>query len=384
MITGKRVLCGAEPDYGHTLPALALAIDFRKMGNQLKAISVGERMNHVFEEYGVETAPTARKGPGGPDFGMVPILQDYKPDITICDASIPLWWAVLVQRPKCRISILRCEFLLGYRRRNLFAFDKFPFADVGPINRVFQQLGMKAIRDRREFCRAEIVAIPSVPEIDPLPEGYQEIYPDTSFVYTGPLLLKSGSPLSNSLRDWLSARRQNGVPILLITLGTAWGSGIYTMLADSLMGNDWAIIMVVPEEEERRSLQERNGPWLQVVGFTDLMELTELVDVVMHHCGHATLQTAVLAGKPSLTLPSGHYDREDNALRLEDLGCGRYLGHDFFRRGLNPAAISAEVKSILLDSAIHASVRGMSGVLRDFREKRGPGELMRALAAQAM
>jgi UDP:flavonoid glycosyltransferase YjiC (YdhE family) len=93
------------------------------------------------------------------------------------------------------------------------------------------------------------------------------------------------------------------------------------------------------------------------------------------------LHTVLLAGKPSLTLPSGQYDREDNALRLEDLACGRHLGHDFFRNGLDAHAFSVALGNVLTDDTVKKGVSAMSETVREYVENRGPAELGRVLAA---
>jgi len=151
------------------------------------------------------------------------------------------------------------------------------------------------------------------------------------------------------------------------------------MLADCLTRcSGFATVMVIPQEEVRGLLGQMCGSRFQVIHLTDLVELIQYVDVVMHHCGHATLQAVLLAGKPAITLPSGEYDREDNALRLEELACGRHLGHDFFRSGLNPGAISAVVKEMLTDSNIATGVTDMRKTICSYREK-GIPEFLRVL-----
>jgi UDP:flavonoid glycosyltransferase YjiC (YdhE family) len=105
------------------------------------------------------------------------------------------------------------------------------------------------------------------------------------------------------------------------------------------------------------------------------------VDVVVHHCGHGTLHTALLAGKPSLTLPSGHYDREDNALRLQDLDCGRHLDAAVLRKGGDAVAFSTVVTELLTDSAIQKGVAAIASIVADYVDTRGPAELGRVLAA---
>jgi UDP:flavonoid glycosyltransferase YjiC (YdhE family) len=303
------------------------------------------------------------------------VFEAVQPDVTICDWNKPMWLALQAWRPPCTVSILRCEVLLGYQRRNMFFMNKFPFENpyaVSWTNDCLIRVGLSPVSDWRNLCKADIIVVPSVPQLDPLPVGAEETYRESVFVYTGPLLLSAGADIPEALGEWIASCRQRGTPVVLVTLGTAWGSKIYRVLAEHF-------IMVVPDEKERRDLEQGNGPRFQAVGVIDLRRVIERVDLVVHHCGHGTVHSVLLGGKPSLTLPSGEYDREDLALRLEDLCCGRHLGHDFFRNGFDPHAFAAVANTVLTDSGIERGVAAMSSTVKKYVETRGAAALGRAL-----
>jgi UDP:flavonoid glycosyltransferase YjiC (YdhE family) len=372
MTNNNKVLCSAADAYGHTIPALALGLALQARGGQLKMTSFGERMGRLFQRYGVAIEAVSSQHPDR-ESQLKTMLLEYEPDVTVCDWSMSLWAALTAWRPRCRVSILRCELLPGYRRRHLFLPDKFGFYRADDINRandIIRQLGGTPLtRDQRELFDAEVIVVPSIPEIDPLPEQVVDFYPAATFLYTGPLLLSPADSIPDQLKEWLLHHHREGVPVMLVTLGTVWGAPIYTMLANCLAEIDIAVIMVIPQEEIRCILEKTCGPRFQITALTDLLELAQYADVVMHHCGHATLQTVLLAGKPSITLPSGEYDREDNALRVEALACGRHLGHEFFRDGLNAKEITSVVNEVLLDPGIAEGVAVVSNIVRQYRER---------------
>jgi UDP:flavonoid glycosyltransferase YjiC (YdhE family) len=386
MLSGKKILCAGAPIYGHTVPVLALGLELRKAGNDVQMVSYNDTTRDVFRRYQMSTTPV-KVWPNDPAQNLLEvkeILETYQPDVTICDWSKALWLALQAWRPACRVSILRCELLFGYQRRNQVLPGKFPFETVGALDHMndgLSKAGLDRLADWRDLCRAEIIVVPSIPEIDPLPEGVRDHYPESTFVYTGPLLLPIGGPTPAALKEWIASSQRNGSPVILVTLGTAWETNMYTVLADSLERSEFAVVMVVPDEVERLRLEQRNGSRFQAIGLTDLRDLAQRVDVVVHHCGHGTLHTVLLAGKPSLTLPSGQYDREDNALRLQDLGCGRHLDHEYFSNGLDAHALSAAAESVLTDNTIREGVSAISKTLSEYVEKRGPAELGRVLAA---
>ena len=69
--------------------------------------------------------------------------------------------------------------------------------------------------------------------------------------------------------------------------------------------------------------------------------------------------------------------------RLEDLGCGRHLGHDFFRHGLDAHAFSVAAMNVLTDNSIKKGVSAMSKAVWEYVQNRGPAEVGRALAAHS-
>jgi UDP:flavonoid glycosyltransferase YjiC (YdhE family) len=377
MTTGKKVLSAASPIYGHTVPALRLALELQSLGNELRVISYGAQMAELFNAYGVATVRNATKPPFDAFDKCVretlSILETYQPDVTISDLSFDLWWALRRWRPTLRISILRGEEMPGYKPRNPFLVKNSQANTEGRLkllNEFCRHQGWPLLKYLEELFDADLIVIPSIPQIDPLNERTLEAYPHSRFVYTGPLLLPIGRSVSDFLKEWIDERHEEGMPILLITLGTVWGAGLYTIMAECLESMDFALIMVVPDSEERGHLEHRNGHRLQAIPLTDLHELSGLSDVVLHHCGHATLHTVLLAGKPSITVPSDESEREDNALRLEELACGRHLGHDFFRKGINADALNAAVRDVLLDRRIQIGVKAVSKTIQHYIDKR--------------
>ena len=381
-----KVLCTAAAGFGHMIPVISLATKLRDAGHDVSLLTRDDETAAFAAENRIpglslpKESPTAAWEP----FLAVPVLQSHHPDITINDWDISLWLALRAWQPACRVSILRCEQLLGYRRRNLFLSDKFGLAtgrSTRMFNAVLEQGGYAPLGNSRELFAGDLIVIPGVPQLDPLDERAQEFYPASTFVYTGPLFMPTAAPVADSLSDWLAQKRHEAVPIILITLGTvAWGDWLYEELANCFAGGEFAVVMIVPAEPVRRDLEARNSSWLRVTGMTDFLSLARQADLVVHHCGHATTQLILLAGKPSLTLPSGDYDREDNALRLEDLGCGRHLGHDFFRRGIRPAEVAQAARELLQSSAIGRGVAVMSKVIEEYVATRGYAEVARALA----
>ena len=97
---------------------------------------------------------------------------------------------------------------------------------------------------------------------------------------------------------------------------------------------------------------------------------------VVHHGGTGTTALALRAGVPALVVPwaSWAVDRAFNAVRVEELGAGRYLTRPEF----GAAAATAALLELLDDPAYRAAARAFS---RRIALEDGLGELVRAVAA---
>jgi UDP:flavonoid glycosyltransferase YjiC (YdhE family) len=401
MVKGKKVLAAAANAFGHTIPALKLATELQKLGNETKMLTFGDTFNDLMKHYGV--VPKLFSGQQGLKgiLKMKSILNDLKPDITITDFVPDFWfalWGKKQQRspflarfakkdwqPKCRVSIMRPDTLIGYARINFLMPDVMGIENgswTRYANSVLRSMKMEPAADGREIAGAEVIVIPSIPAMDPLPENVSNFYPNAHFVYTGPLLLPIEAPLSPDLEDWLLTRRMEGIPIVLITLGTLWrhSNYIYKLLAECFEDSQFAVVMVLPIKEDRDLLKPKNGPRFYATAMVNLLALTRQVDVVIHHSGHATSQTVVLAGKPAITITSGQPDREDIAIRLENLNCVRHLGNDFFKNGLQPKEIQHAVNQVLHDSTIRAGVAAMSQGIQEYIEQKGIQDFVKAVS----
>jgi len=382
MISGHRVLCSAASALGHAVPTAALALEFQRQGNDVLAITYSGKLAEFYGRVGipcVDLQPTS----GKQEVAMLlSLCSDFDPDITVCDWAGALQIVQFLAAPRCRLSILRCENFLGNVRLSPYLPNKFA---VGPIPRqstfgkLLRLFNQPPISDYRLIHGTEIVVVPSLPEFDPPPPDAERNYPNSMFVYTGPLLLDCFDPAPAALQSWVIQERQRGKRIVLVTTGTAWGREFCVNLAKSMDRARFSCIMTISDKKTLQVLKECAHPNLIVVGPSRLQDLISQADAVIHHCGHGTFQSVLLAGKPSITVPSFEFDREDNALRLEDLGCSIHLNDGVLRRGLNIEQLNDAVDNVLSDGKIAAATACMSRKVSAFTAERGPGYVLKIL-----
>jgi UDP:flavonoid glycosyltransferase YjiC (YdhE family) len=272
---------------------------------------------------------------------MLETLAHSRPDITICDWRHDFWLARRLVPPRCSVSIVRCQQLFGYRRLSTHLPDKFA-ANPARLSPWLVEKGLRPLRTLRELYLDDVVVVPSIPELDP-PSIHPSRYDECRVVYPGPLSFFDHSTPSREVRAWITRQRIDGRKILLVTLGTVWGDEYLEEFASYFGAQTFATLMVVMHPEIRRRLNARGHRHLLAIDFSPLLPLMRAVDIVMHHAGQATSLTTLLARKPALILPSGHCDREDTAIRLERLACGRRLSERSLRRGVDIVPLMREM-----------------------------------------
>jgi UDP:flavonoid glycosyltransferase YjiC (YdhE family) len=381
MISGKRVLCAANPIPGHAVPTAALGLEFQRAGNEVVMVTHHGKPADLYRRVGlacIDLRPASRRETLAM---MLDLFADFDPDITVCDWRLDLWLAQQTFAPRCRVSVLRCEQFIGYVRRSPFLPDKFglgkPLPETAEANTVLRFLNQRGLSDLRTLYRTEAIVVPSLPQLDPPPSSRD--YPDSEIVYTGPLFVDCFDPPPPSLGIWSAEQRRQGRAVVLVTTGTAWGSQFLESLARSMDRAGFSCVMAIADEQARRTVQGHGHPHLLIVDGARLQDLAAASDAVIHHCGHGTLQAVILAGKPSITIPSFEYDREDNALRIEELGCGVHLSDAVYRRGLDIEQLNAAVDRVLGDGRIAAATAAMSRTMAEFVAERGAGHLLRVL-----
>jgi UDP:flavonoid glycosyltransferase YjiC (YdhE family) len=331
--TGLRVVCAAQPVLGHAIPVSILAEALKAAGHDVHMVVHDDPVRRFYLRRGLRQQLRARRGAAHDPDAMLSLLREVQPDVVVCDWRKDLWLATQVMRPRCTVSILRCEQFIGYRRLSTHLPNKFP--GHWPGTSWLERHGLRRLRRVRELYRADVMVVPSLPELDPPPPHLHLHYPRSRFVYTGPLTIDAEGPLPAPVTRWLAARRRERRRVLLVTLGTAVGAPLHRRFAAHLQRHSLATLMTVPDERLRAELAAHSSEDLLLVGFSPLLSLMRTADVIMHHGGHATSLLAALSGRPTLTVPTFEYDREDMAIRLERLGCNARLSARSFAAGLD-------------------------------------------------
>ncbi|KQM32215.1 hypothetical protein ASE55_16665 [Chryseobacterium sp. Leaf201] len=160
--------------------------------------------------------------------------------------------------------------------------------------------------------------IPGIASIERLPENIED---RDSYFYSGPLIVmdKPSKNLSEKLGEFLESNKDKS--IVFITTGTIDKTPIDRYI-EFFVKQDYAVITtcnceinkVYPESIFHNNLL----PLHYICGISNL---------VIHQCGSGMYHYPIINGVPSLTIGTQCFDREDIALRLQELGVSSHIPH---------------------------------------------------------
>jgi UDP:flavonoid glycosyltransferase YjiC (YdhE family) len=190
--------------------------------------------------------------------------------------------------------------------------------DIAPVfSPALLQWGLPSIRRAEDLLDGDLLIIPSIPELDPVPADAERTH------YVGPLVRSCTA--DKNLPDWLAAL-QGARPIVYVTVGGGSNAvrrmNLLPFWESAFAGTDWEIIVStggrpVPGRWRRRGTL-RVFPWVPGAA------MVARADGVVFHGGYGTMMETVRAGVPSVVVPF-HSEQESNGRRLQQSGAAKVL-----------------------------------------------------------
>ncbi len=170
----------------------------------------------------------------------------------------------------------------------------------------------------KQYGNPKVKIIPGIPTIERLPDDIQE---RESYFYSGPLLVmdKPSKVLSARLEEFFNLNKQK--PIVFITTGTVDKTPIEKFI-EFFVKRGYAVITTCN--------CEINEAYKDAVFYNKLLPIhyiCGLSNLVIHQCGSGMYHYPIMNGVPSLTIGTQCFDREDIALRLQELGVSGHIPH---------------------------------------------------------
>jgi UDP:flavonoid glycosyltransferase YjiC (YdhE family) len=230
--------------------------------------------------------------------------------------------------------------------------------DVRPVyNPVLARWRMPLIDRAEDLLVGDLLLVPSIPELDPLPEGLPTTH------YVGPLIQTQS--IATSPPNWLIAWSTDH-PLVYATLGggadPVAGVGLFRVLYKALADLPVRVVASTGTRVQPTSLPPAPKNFI-VRSWVPGLAVIARSAVVLFHGGYGTMMEAVHHGVPSLIIPF-HSEQEANGRRLEASGVGIVIPHSTgpytpvkirWRRGSFSPLVSAEstIRSSGLRNAVH-------------------------------
>ncbi|HHH42439.1 MAG TPA: hypothetical protein ENK56_10615 [Chloroflexi bacterium] len=190
--------------------------------------------------------------------------------------------------------------------------------DVRPVfNPLLEAWGLPPIRRAEELLDGDLLLVPSIPELDPLPPNLERTH------YVGALVRRD--PRAVAPAPWfeaLSPRR----PVVYVTVGGGAdlvdGPPFFETVYDAVIGTAWQVVVASGRFDPRQLPSP--PPSVRLERWVPGRAMIARADAVLFHGGYGTTMEVVAAGKPAVIVPF-HTEQEANGRRLEAAGAARVL-----------------------------------------------------------
>ncbi len=302
--------------------------------------------------------------------------SEFKPDVVVDDTSLVTAYTRQIRRLP-RVTLLRTGIFPNVPPKNPrhthsmgHAADQLPSV---------AEYGFEPYRDFRDFFQAEVKIVPGIRSIELAGEALER---DPSCFFSGPLLFDDVDITPRAPLEVFMARNHNKRRVYL-TYGGTQGRDAPLEIVECIhrmLERDIAVVSNV--SAGRASLLERFPNTYYSLSYLPMNYVCSNVELVFHHCGSGAYHYPILHGVFSVTLGTQRYDREDVALRLEELGVSKHIpGPSENERFVE--TFDACVDRYLLERSydIAGSQRVLEQLRREIRETGASFDMAAVLAA---
>jgi hypothetical protein len=261
----------------------------------------------------------------------VEAYRKYRPDVVVDDWSLSTGFATSLTGVP-RVTIQRISTFPGHVPYNKnhphnIAIDFSRYPDV-------TRLGLPQPQTLSDlFERADMKIIPGIKSVEVLPEALRD---DPTYVYCGPLLgddyfvkdeIKGRAETTldrfksfDALQDFFDRHRSR--KIVYFTFGSvAKATGRIHDCLRYMLDSDRAVVTNIKVEDLTAG---RQGLYFRAK-FLPMHFVCSNVDLMIHPCSTGAYHYPILHNVPSITIGTKHYDQEDAAIRLQELGASVHI-----------------------------------------------------------
>jgi len=246
------------------------------------------------------------------------VVKSFKPDVLIGDTNLLVW----MLSSKVALPMVQVVRYASHPKTGKLIWWKNETDGMNPpspgllFNPILNRLGLNPIEKAEHLLRGDLYIVPSIPEIEPIPQ-------DDKTIHVGQL---SVSEINEEVPVWLEDINDDN-PLIYMTIGGGAGP-VGNKLCFQTAINAFANKPIEVVISTSAKCSELDFPCLpkniRIFQWVPGRLLISRADLIIFHGGYGTMMECLAYGKPSITIPF-QTEQEGNGRRLEQLGCGRVV-----------------------------------------------------------
>jgi UDP:flavonoid glycosyltransferase YjiC (YdhE family) len=253
---------------------------------------------------------------------------------------------------------------------------------VNVVNRVLKDYGLGCIGSLAELSVGDLTLVVGTPETDPLPDGVE-------VEHIGAVLWQNEGV---RLPTWIDGISRDQPLIWVYSGNPRYSSSgdlldseiVLSACTETLATESVQVVLTtgnhpLPESLLPLPANFRHEPYLPG------LLMAERADLLIHHGGYGSCQTALYAGKPSVILPT-YSERLGNARRIEALGAAEVVEVDYVngKKQVDIEKLRGAVTRVSSHPSYRASAERLSTHLRMYGGAGRAAQLIEALAERKL
>jgi UDP:flavonoid glycosyltransferase YjiC (YdhE family) len=298
----------------------------------------------------------------------VDLIREYAPDVVVDSFDLLACLAARILKAP-QASVLQGNFhpaSQGFLWWEAVRPAGLPSA-AAVVNKVAGENGVAPESRCVDRLDGDFCLIVGIPETDPLPAS-------AKVSYVGPILWQRANAVLPDEIASLSRER----PLIWVYSGnpryggagacTAIDSIVVIRAAIAALGEAPVQVVLTTGHEEMPPEVGKLPNNFHHAGYLPGLAMAERCDLMVHHGGHGSVMTGLLAGTPAVIIPT-ITERESNARRLVALGAGEIVKPTSGSNGekeIDVAEFSGKIRRVLEDPSYRTAARRVAESMRKY------------------